>query len=49
MIVAALAIASLLSLAWMLSLRRRVQQQTRELLKAKWAAETADSASYFHY
>ena len=43
-LVAAFAIAALLGLAWTLSLRRRVRQQTKELLEAKQAAEKADRA-----
>ena len=43
-LLAALAIAGFLSLGWMLSLHRRLQKQTRELFKAKQAAEAADRA-----
>ncbi|HEX4809804.1 MAG TPA: histidine kinase dimerization/phospho-acceptor domain-containing protein [Bryobacteraceae bacterium] len=43
-LLAALAIATLLGFAWMLSLRRRVRQQTKDLLEAKQEAEGADRA-----
>ncbi|MGA8593285.1 MAG: response regulator [Bryobacteraceae bacterium] len=43
-LLAALAIAAVLGLAWVLSLRRRVRQQTKDLLEAKRAAEAADQA-----
>ncbi len=44
MLVAALVMAGVLVLAWTLSLRKRVRQQTREILQAKQAAEAADRA-----
>ncbi|MBV9300645.1 MAG: response regulator [Acidobacteriaceae bacterium] len=43
-LIAALIITGLLGLSWTLSLRKRVHQQTKELLHAKQAAEAADQA-----